>query len=208
MLGLKPTRPEKETQQEDVDHEPSPTLVGARVARLAPVPPVPVVVVSRPHESSKKWHSSLTGTPPNLYGSRRRRHPRLHRTGSDEKTQRGAFLVEEDSAVLASQPRRTSPISPPQWCYDVCNKNNVTIDEMEADKDHLHLLVDIPPTLAPSKLVMLLKQQTTFHAWKKYEAYLKKHFWKEKTFWSDGYFVCSTGDASTQTIQEYIKNQG
>lgn len=95
-----------------------------------------------------------------------------------------------------------------QWCYDVCNKNNVTIDEMETDKDHLHLLVDIPPTLAPSKLVMLLKQQITFYAWKNYEMYLKKHFWKEKTFWSDGYFVCSTGDASTQTIQEYIKNQG
>jgi putative transposase len=55
---------------------------------------------------------------------------------------------------------------------------------------------------------MLLKQQTTFNAWKNYEAYLKKHFWKEKTLWSDGYFVCSTGDASTQTIQEYIKNQG
>jgi putative transposase len=95
-----------------------------------------------------------------------------------------------------------------QWCYDVCNKNNVKIDEMETDKDHLHLLVDIPPTLAPSKLVVLLKQQTTFNAWKNYEAYLKKHFWKEKTFWSDGYFVCSTGDASTKTIQEYIKNQG
>jgi len=95
-----------------------------------------------------------------------------------------------------------------QWCYDVCNKNNVKIDEMETDKDHLHLLVDVPPTLAPSKLVMLLKQQTTFNAWKNYEAYLKKHFWKEKTLWSDGYFVCSTGDASTQTIQEYIKNQG
>jgi putative transposase len=49
-----------------------------------------------------------------------------------------------------------------QWCYDVCNKNNVKIDEMETDKDHL--LVDIPPTLAPSKLVMLLKQQTTFNS--------------------------------------------
>lgn len=91
-----------------------------------------------------------------------------------------------------------------QWCYDVCNKNNVTIDEMESDKDHLHLLVDIPPTLAASKLVMLLKQQTTFYAWKNYETYLKKHFWKEKTLWSDGYFVCSTGDASTQTIQPRI----
>lgn len=95
-----------------------------------------------------------------------------------------------------------------QWCYDICSKNEVTIDEMETDNDHLHILVDIPPTLAPSKLVMLLKQQTTWNAWKSNSEFLKKHFWKEKTLWSDGYFVCSTGDASTETIRKYIESQG
>jgi len=38
--------------------------------------------------------------------------------------------------------------------------------------------------------------------------FLKKHFWKENTLWSDGYFVCSTGNASTETIQKYIAEQG
>jgi len=28
------------------------------------------------------------------------------------------------------------------------------------------------------------------------------------TFWSDDYFACSTGDASTETIMEYIRTQG
>lgn len=37
---------------------------------------------------------------------------------------------------------------------------------------------------------------------------LRKHFWKEKTFWTDGYFVCSVGEASPQTIRNYIINQG
>ena len=50
-----------------------------------------------------------------------------------------------------------------------------------------------------------LKQISTFRIWKKYAKELKKHFWKERTFWSDGYFVCSTGDASTETIQKYIE---
>ena len=27
-------------------------------------------------------------------------------------------------------------------------------------------------------------------------------------FWSSGYFVCSTGDASTETIAKYIAEQG
>jgi REP element-mobilizing transposase RayT len=33
-------------------------------------------------------------------------------------------------------------------------------------------------------------------------------FWKQKVFWSSGYFVCSTGDASTETIAKYIAEQG
>ena len=37
---------------------------------------------------------------------------------------------------------------------------------------------------------------------------IKDHFWKEHTFWSDGYFVCSIGEASSETVRRYIKNQG
>jgi len=91
---------------------------------------------------------------------------------------------------------------------DVCNKNDVSIDMMNTDKNHIHLLVDVPPTLSPTSLVQYLKQETTYNIWKNHSNELKKHFWKKSIFWSDGYFVCSTGDVSTQTILEYIKNQG
>lgn len=37
---------------------------------------------------------------------------------------------------------------------------------------------------------------------------LAKQFWKEHTFWSDGYFVCSIGKANPNTLIKYIKNQG
>ena len=37
---------------------------------------------------------------------------------------------------------------------------------------------------------------------------LKRDFWKEKTFWSDGYFVCSVGNASAEMIRRYIQEQG
>lgn len=47
---------------------------------------------------------------------------------------------------------------------------------------------------------------TATNIWKVVD--LKKYFWVEKTFWSDGYFVCSTGQASTETIRKYIENQG
>ena len=51
------------------------------------------------------------------------------------------------------------------------------------------------------------KEQYHFKASAKY--LLKIHLiWREKTFWSDGYFVCSTGNANMETIKKYIETQG
>jgi putative transposase len=37
---------------------------------------------------------------------------------------------------------------------------------------------------------------------------LNQYHIKEKTFWSDGYFVCSIGEANPNTIKQYILSQG
>ncbi len=34
--------------------------------------------------------------------------------------------------------------------------------------------------------------------------YLRKHFWKEHTFWMDGYFVWSVGNVSEEMLRIYI----
>lgn len=50
------------------------------------------------------------------------------------------------------------------------------------------------------------KLKTTFELWKVHVSYLKKYFWKEHTFWSDGYFACSIGEgASYNTIKNTLK---
>ena len=95
-----------------------------------------------------------------------------------------------------------------QLFYDIAEKSKFSIDTMEVDLDHIHVLVDAPPTLSPFDIVNRLKSQSTFHIWKKFTKFLTKNFWEEKTFWSDGYFVCTTGDASTDTIRQYIEEQG
>jgi putative transposase len=56
--------------------------------------------------------------------------------------------------------------------------------------------------------VRRLKQASTFQLWKSYEADLKQRFWKERTFWSDGYFCCTIGNASQEAIRHSIANQG
>ena len=79
---------------------------------------------------------------------------------------------------------------------------------METDKDHIHYMIETEPTMSISKIVNLMKSYTTYHIWKRYPNYLRKHFWKEHTFWTDGYFVCSVGNVSEEMPRKYIENQG
>ncbi len=90
----------------------------------------------------------------------------------------------------------------------VSKQMNFEIQTMEADQDHIHLLISYPPTLSVTSIVRRLKQQTSWELWQNYESILTKHFWKKRTFWSSGYFVCSIGNASKETIEKYIDNQG
>ena len=95
-----------------------------------------------------------------------------------------------------------------QLSYEICLKHNVIIKHMETDKDHIHYMIETEPTMALSDLVRTLKSYTTFHVWKRYEIFLRKHFWKERTFWTDGYFICSIGNVSEETLKKYIEEQG
>ena len=82
------------------------------------------------------------------------------------------------------------------------------IEEMEVDTDHLHLMILSKPSLSPVQIVRKLKQESTIFMWRTFSKDLKKHFWKEKTFWADGYFVSSIGEVSSETLKNYIQNQG
>ncbi len=81
-----------------------------------------------------------------------------------------------------------------------------TIETFEVDVDHIHMLIDYVPQVSISQIVRRLKQHSAIAIWRVVD--LTKYLWAEKTFWSDGYFVCSTGQASTETIRKYIENQG
>ena len=91
---------------------------------------------------------------------------------------------------------------------DIEINSNFDIIEMETDIDHIHLMIQYIPRLSISSIVNRIKSITTKRIWNIHQNFLQKHFWKERTFWTDGYFVCSIGEASPETIQNYIKNQG
>lgn len=95
-----------------------------------------------------------------------------------------------------------------QKILDIANTRGYEIIAMETDKDHIHFLLSYDVTDRVCDIVKIVKQETTYYLWQKYNSVLSKQYWKKKIFWSDGYFACSIGEVSSATIQKYIESQG
>ena len=95
-----------------------------------------------------------------------------------------------------------------QIMQKISNFSDFDIEVMETDKDHIHMMICSEPKLSPLQIVRRLKQMSTTAIWKKHENYLRHIFYRENTFWTDGYFVSSVQNVSQKTIKKYIENQG
>ena len=79
--------------------------------------------------------------------------------------------------------------------------------EGKADRDHLHLLFSLPPDKELARYIGLMKQVSARQVRKKYKEQLKEYLWRD-SFWTDSYYLGSTGGANLEVIEEYIKKQG
>ena len=82
----------------------------------------------------------------------------------------------------------------------------VTIEAIGFDKDHLHMLMVIPPKYSIAQVMGKLKSQSASHLRKTFD-WLKNVYWNENIVWSPGYFVSSVG-VDEQTIKKYVEHQG
>src|SRR6056297_2261214 len=89
---------------------------------------------------------------------------------------------------------------------DIERNSNFDIIEMEVDIDHIHFLIKSCPKYSISQIIRRLKQLSTFKVWKTYYTILYNYYWKRRILWSDGYFICTIGNVSKNTIQKYIKS--
>ncbi len=87
----------------------------------------------------------------------------------------------------------------------ICQTKEVEILAGYVGKDHIHLLVSVPPYLSVSKLVQYIKGNTSRKLQMEYKE-LNKQFWGQH-LWARGYFVASSGNVTDEIIEEYIKNQ-
>ena len=91
---------------------------------------------------------------------------------------------------------------------NIIDNSDFTVEVFESDINHIHFLIRYIPRLSISQIIRRLKQQSTKHIWELHPMLLRREYWYKNLFWSSGYFVCSIGEASPDTIRQYILSQG
>lgn len=86
----------------------------------------------------------------------------------------------------------------------ICERYEVEIIEANACSDHIHILVSIPPKMAVSRFMGILKGKSTLMVFDRFANLRYKY--GNRHFWCRGYFVDTVGRNKT-AIQKYIQNQ-
>ena len=86
----------------------------------------------------------------------------------------------------------------------LCEYKQVEIMEAEACKDHIHMLVSIPPKYSVSQIMGYLKGKSSLMIFEKYANL--KYKYGNRHFWCRGYYVDTVG-RNKKAIAEYIRNQ-
>ena len=86
----------------------------------------------------------------------------------------------------------------------LCKRKGIEIIEAQCCKDHVHMLVRIPPKYSVSEIMGYLKGKSSLMIFEKHANL--KYKYGNRHFWCRGYYVDTVGK-NTKKIQEYIANQ-
>lgn len=87
----------------------------------------------------------------------------------------------------------------------LCEWKGVEILELSVCKDHIHIVLEVPPKLSISQLMGILKGKTAIKIFKSYPELKRKPYWGNH-FWSRGYCVSTVG-LDEEKIRKYVKYQ-
>ena len=79
------------------------------------------------------------------------------------------------------------------------------VEELNVQKDHIHLVISIPPKVSVSEYIGTIKGKLAIKIFKTYPNLKKKPYWGNH-FWSRGYFVNTIG-INEDVIKRYVKYQ-
>jgi putative transposase len=88
--------------------------------------------------------------------------------------------------------------------HRLAQQRECVIEEGHLMKDHVHMLISIPPKYSVSQVVGYIKGKSAIHIARTYMG-CRKNFVGQK-FWARGYYVSTVG-RDEQTTREYIRHQ-
>ena len=83
-----------------------------------------------------------------------------------------------------------------------CDSFEIKIISGVVSKDHVHLLVSAPPTMAPSEIMRRIKGRSSSKVFEEFP-HLKKRYWG-RHFWGRGYFCATAGQVTDEMIESYL----
>ena len=86
----------------------------------------------------------------------------------------------------------------------LCKRKGIEIIEAECCKDHIHMLVSIPPKYSISQFMGYLKGKSALMIYDKHANL--KYKYGNRHFWAEGYYVSTVG-LNEATIKKYIQEQ-
>ena len=89
--------------------------------------------------------------------------------------------------------------------YKLCGqKDQVTIDEINLQPDHVHLIISIPPKYSISEIMGFLKGKTALQLFQDQKD-LTKQYWG-RHLWARDYCVSTVG-LNEEQVRKYVKWQ-
>lgn len=88
---------------------------------------------------------------------------------------------------------------------EIARSREMAIYAGSVNRDHVHLLIGIPPQLSVSRAVQFLKGKSSHKLLSEFPV-LRKCYWGQY-LWSRGYWVASSGNATDEVWKKYIEEQ-
>ena len=88
---------------------------------------------------------------------------------------------------------------------DICRDKKMVILKGNVRPNHVHLLVQAPSHLSPSKMAQYLKGTSSYRLQQEFPS-LRKRFWG-RHLWNRGYFCSTVGAVTEEQIRRYIEHQ-
>jgi len=87
----------------------------------------------------------------------------------------------------------------------ICGYAGCEVNELNVQKDHIHLVAMVPPKVSISDLMGRVKGQTSMKMFNQYRQLRKKPYWGNH-FWTPGYCVDTVG-MDEELIRKYVRYQ-